>query len=73
MDASHLQQLCELEDSYWWHVAKRELATRLLDKYCPAPGRLVEGGVGSGRNLIAFQEMGHTVTRLDLAPRESSS
>ena len=68
MDASHLQQLVDLEETYWWHVAKRELAVRLLNKYCPAPGRLVEGGIGSGRNLIEFQEMGYEVTGLDLMP-----
>ena len=68
MDASHLQQLVDLEDSYWWHVAKRELAVKLLQKYCPAPGRLVEGGIGSGRNLLAFQELGYQVTGLDLMP-----
>ncbi|MCA9083028.1 MAG: class I SAM-dependent methyltransferase [Planctomycetaceae bacterium] len=68
MQASHLQQLVDLEDSYWWHVAKRQLVTRLLDKYCPAPGRLVEGGIGSGRNLIEFEQMGYDVTGFDLMP-----
>lgn len=68
MDASHLQQLVDLEDTYWWHVAKRELASRLLAKYSPAPGRLVEGGIGSGRNLVAFQNAGYDVTGLDLMP-----
>lgn len=68
MDASHLKQLVDLEDNYWWHVAKRELTLKLLEKYCPAPGRLVEGGVGSGRNLLAFQERGYEVTGLDLMP-----
>lgn len=66
MDASHLQQLVDLEDTYWWHVAKRELASRLLAKYSPAPGRLVEGGIGSGRNLVAFEDAGYDVTGLDL-------
>ena len=68
MQASHLQQLVDLEDSYWWHVAKRQLVTRLLDKYCPAPGRLVEGGIGSGRNLLEFEQMGYDVTGFDLMP-----
>ena len=66
MDATHLQQLVDLEDSYWWHVAKRELSIRLLNKYAPAPGRLVEGGIGSGRNLVEFQQLGYDVTGLDL-------
>ena len=42
MDPSHLQELVELEDNYWWHVAKRKLVTRLLKKHCPPPGRLVD-------------------------------
>ena len=68
MDASHLKQLVDLEDNYWWHVAKRELTLKLLDRFSPAPGRLVEGGVGSGRNLLAFEEKGYQVTGLDLMP-----
>lgn len=68
MQASHLQQLVDLEDSYWWHVAKRELVRNLLQKHCPPPGRLVEGGIGSGRNLLEFRDMGYEVTGFDLMP-----
>ena len=68
MDPSHLKELVTLEDSYWWHVAKRQLVLRLLEKYCPAPGRLVEGGIGSGRNLVEFNELGYDVTGFDLMP-----
>ena len=68
MDATHLEQLVELEDSYWWHVAKRELALKLLSKFAPAPGQLVEGGIGSGRNLVEFEKRGYSVTGLDLMP-----
>lgn len=68
MDPSHLQELVTLEDSYWWHVAKRQLVISLLEKYCPAPGRLVEGGIGSGRNLVEFNQLGYDVTGFDLMP-----
>ncbi len=68
MDPSHLTELVTLEDSYWWHVAKRQLVMNLLQKYCPPPGRLVEGGIGSGRNLVEFNEMGFDVTGFDLMP-----
>ena len=68
MDPSHLKELVTLEDSYWWHVAKRQLVLRLLEQYCPAPGRLVEGGIGSGRNLVEFNELGYDVTGFDLMP-----
>ena len=30
MDPSHLDELIQLEDSYWWHVAKRRLVSDLL-------------------------------------------
>lgn len=68
MDPSHLQQLVELEDNYWWHVAKRQLVTGLLKRFCPPPGRLVEGGIGSGRNLVEFSKLGYDVTGFDLMP-----
>jgi SAM-dependent methyltransferase len=68
MDPSHLNELVELEDGYWWHVAKRQLVLGLLDKHCPPPGRIVEGGIGSGRNLVEFARLGYEVTGFDLMP-----
>lgn len=68
MDPSHLQELVELEDNYWWHIAKRQLVARLLLQHSPPPGRLVEGGIGSGRNLLEFHRMGFDVTGFDLMP-----
>ena len=68
MDPSHLNELVSLEDSYWWHVAKRQLVTHLLHRFCPPPGRLVEGGIGSGRNLVEFSDLGYDVTGFDLMP-----
>ena len=66
MDPGHLTQLVQLEDNYWWHVAKRELVLQLLRRFAPGPGRLVEGGIGSGRNLVEFQKQGYEVTGFDL-------
>lgn len=68
MEASHLDELIRLEDSYWWHVAKRHLVIDLLQKHFPAPGKLVEGGIGSSRNLVEFREMGYDVAGLDIMP-----
>ncbi|MFN8710783.1 MAG: class I SAM-dependent methyltransferase [Planctomyces sp.] len=68
MDPSHLQELVALEDNYWWHIAKRQLVTSLLTRFCPPPGQLVEGGIGSGRNLVEFSGMGYDVTGYDLMP-----
>jgi SAM-dependent methyltransferase len=66
MDPSHLDELIELEDSYWWHVAKRKLVTSLLAKHFPPPGILVEGGIGSARNLVEFRELGYEVHGFDI-------
>lgn len=68
MQPSHLDELVELEDNYWWHRAKRQLAVRLLRQHFPPPGRLVEGGIGSSRNLLAFREMGYEVSGFDVMP-----
>jgi SAM-dependent methyltransferase len=68
MDPNHLQELIDLEEGYWWHVAKRRLVVDLLHRYFPPPGLLVEGGVGSGRNLLEFQRLGYRVSGFDLMP-----
>ena len=68
MEAAHLDELIELEETYWWHVAKRRLVVELLRRYAPPPGRLLEGGVGSARNLQEFQSMGYDVLGMDAMP-----
>jgi len=68
MDSAHLDELIELEDKYWWHVAKRKMVTGLLDKHFPPPGCLIEGGVGAGRNLLEFQDKGYQVRGFDIMP-----
>lgn len=68
MKPDHLQELAELEDTYWWHVAKRQLITSLLAKFAPPPGLLVEGGIGSSRNLLEFSKLGYDVTGFDVMP-----
>ena len=68
MDPSHLDQLVELEDNYWWHVAKRELVTNIVRREFPPPAKLVEGGIGSARNLVEFNKLGYEVIGFDLMP-----
>ena len=68
MEVSHLNELSELEQSYWWHVAKQKLVTGLLKAYGPSTGQLVEGGIGAAGNLKHFQQLGYQVTGLDIMP-----
>jgi len=67
MDPAHLKELIRLEDDYWWHVAKRELVCAIVERTFPSPARLVEGGIGSGRNLLTFREMGYDVVGMDIS------
>lgn len=66
MDRHHLDELISLEESYWWHVAKRRLVLDLLRRHLPPPGLLVEGGIGAGGNLLACQRMGYEVVGFDI-------
>jgi SAM-dependent methyltransferase len=66
MDPGHLEELINIEQRYWWHIAKRELVTELLLLHVPPPARLVEGGIGAGGNLLAWQQLGYEVAGFDL-------
>lgn len=68
MDPKHLEELIAVERSYWWHVSKRELIIEVLRRHFPAPARLVEGGIGGGANLLAFRDLGYSVSGFDLMP-----
>lgn len=68
MDPKHLNELIAVERTYWWHLAKRELVCGQLVRHLPPPGRLVEGGVGAGGNLLAFRDLGYEVTGFDCMP-----
>ncbi len=68
MEVAHLHELSVLEQSYWWHVSKRRLISRWLDQFAPAPGLVIEGGIGSAGNLLSFQQRGYQVAGLDIMP-----
>lgn len=72
MELAHLHELSELEQTYWWHVSKRRLVTGWLKEFAPAPGFVIEGGIGSAGNLLSFQQMGYQVAGLDIMPEAVS-
>ena len=58
MDATHLDELIELEDNYWWHAAKRRLVVR-------AGGVVVGEGDGAARlAFLALDEPEEAAERL---------
>jgi ubiquinone/menaquinone biosynthesis C-methylase UbiE len=47
----------EMEETYWWFVARRRLVCELIDGLAmPAKTRLLDVGCGTGANLKAFDE-----------------
>lgn len=71
MELQHLQELIEVEESYWWHVAKRRLVHEVLRRFHPPPARLVEFGVGGGLNLQTLQQTGYSVRGFDIMPESA--
>jgi 2-polyprenyl-3-methyl-5-hydroxy-6-metoxy-1,4-benzoquinol methylase len=66
METAHLQELIELENSYWWHVAKQRVVTNVLQGVAAPGARIIEGGIGGGGNLLHWRDMGYRVAGLDL-------
>jgi SAM-dependent methyltransferase len=60
----------EREDGYWWHRARREMASNLLRRHGLAQGcRAVDVGCGTGGNLSVFSPFApRSVVGLDVSP-----
>jgi SAM-dependent methyltransferase len=61
----------EAEEAQWWYAGQRAIATALLESALgglpPARARLLDGGCGTGFNLLALSRLGHA-TGIDLSP-----
>jgi SAM-dependent methyltransferase len=54
----HISEMRELEDHYWWFVARRRLAIALLDDARLASPRILDGGCGTGALLAELAHRG---------------
>ena len=63
MRASELAKMYELEDSYWWFVARRELVRDWVARYGPARAdlRILDVGCGTGATLSVLEELGEAI------------
>lgn len=48
----------ELEDRYWWFVARRELAIQFLEQYAQPNSLLLDVGCGTGKGQETFGQFG---------------
>jgi SAM-dependent methyltransferase len=57
--AVELAKMFELEDTYWWFVARRELVRELLLHAAGSPGlTIVDVGCGTGATMKAVEDLG---------------
>ena len=59
------EDLYQLEDNHWWHIAKRRAVYKLIKKYNTKKNpKILDIGCGTGKNMDELQKLG-TVYGLD--------
>ncbi len=59
MDTYLYKDLYDLEETHWWHRAKRQLLMGLIRKYATSGKRkIVDIGCGTGKNVESFASLG---------------
>jgi SAM-dependent methyltransferase len=62
------ERMFRAEETQWWYAGQRRIAFGLLDRQLGGvPGRALDAGCGSGRNLLELNRRG-TAVGVDLAP-----
>ena len=63
MDRTEQERMARMEETYWWHVGRRYLIRRTLERYVgkTATMDIVDVGCGSGRNLELLDQFGKAV------------
>lgn len=53
------EDLYKREETHWWHIAKRELCVRLIEKFLNKKKvRILDIGCGAGKNVEIFSQFG---------------
>ncbi len=68
METAYLKQMYELEDSYWWFVARHRLVRSLISRYADGSQlKILDAGAGTGALMTALADMGE-VWGCDISP-----
>ena len=68
MRAAELEEMYNLEETYWWFVGRRRLVADLIRRFAPQPEpRILDVGCGSGGTMVAVEDLGE-ITGCDLSP-----
>ncbi len=55
-----------LEDRHWWFLGRRELIVRVVRRYTPAGGRILDYGAGTAFIAKGLRDAGYEVTAADV-------
>jgi SAM-dependent methyltransferase len=67
VDRDYELQTHRAEDRHWWYRGRRRVLEKVIDALpLPAPGRILDAGCGSGRNMVELARRG-TVTGIELS------
>ena len=69
MESQEYDLMYAIEQTYWWHVGKRALVTRLLRRWLApnGPVEILDVGGGTGATLLALRQFG-PAAGCDVAP-----
>lgn len=67
MKAVAYELMAEVEDSYWWYRARREILADVIDRQVPPGSDLIDFGCGSGGTAELLTERGYRVLAADIA------
>lgn len=73
MEKNLYAEMAVLEETHWWFVGRRKIFLDILLRFRPdKSGKLLDIGLGTGRNAKLFQDMGFEVTGIETSPEAVS-